>query len=62
MKPTIELELDLSKEEQELLQKVQQQHGLNSIEETAAMLFKRKMIDVMYQLTGDVGQPKWLLK
>lgn len=62
MKPTIELELDLTEQERETLQKVQQQHGLNSIEETAAMLFKHKMLDVMYQLTGDVGQPSWLLK
>lgn len=62
MNQPITIELDLNEEQLETLQKVQKQYGLQSIEDTAKMLFSKRFEDIRQYATGDIGQPSWLSK
>jgi len=56
------IEIDLNDQELKILQQIQQQYGLSSVEEAVKMLSKQRLENVRYQLTGDIGQPAWVNK
>ena len=56
------IDIDLTEEQQQLLEKIQQQYGLDSIEAAAEMLFKRRMMHIQQELTGGLGLPTWIKK
>lgn len=56
------IEIDLNDQELKILQQIQQQYGLSSVEEAVKMLSKQRLENVRYQITGDIGQPTWVAK
>ncbi|MDO9177462.1 MAG: hypothetical protein Q7U16_03890 [Agitococcus sp.] len=54
------IDIDLTEEQQHLLEIIQKQYGLDSIEAAAEMLFKRRMMYVRQELTGGLGLPTWI--
>jgi len=59
---TISITIDLTDDELKKVEKIQQQHGLSSLQEAVEMLCKMRLENVRYQLTGDIGQPTWVEK
>lgn len=56
------IDIDLTEEQQQTLEIIQQQYGLDSIEAAAQMLFQRRMMYVRQELTDGLGLPTWVAK
>lgn len=54
------IDIDLTEEQQKILEEIQQQYGLDSIEAAANMLFQKRMMYVRQELTGGLGLPTWV--
>ena len=54
------IDIDLTEEQQKILEEIQQQYGLDSIEAAAEMLFQKRMMYVRQELTGGLGLPTWV--
>jgi Mg2+/citrate symporter len=54
--------IDLNEEQLQILEEIQQQYGLDSIEAAANMLFQQRMMHIRQELTGDLGLPQWVAK
>lgn len=52
--------IDLNEEQLKILEEIQQQYGLDSIEAAANMLFQKRMMHVRQELTGEIGLPMWM--